>query len=102
MSAHELKPTHKAVKTYYEALQTYARQEVDHEGAVRSAFQNLLDEVGRRHGWTLIPELGVPGTKGRTVYPAATAVLFFPTSSVHSRNFRRRFLCQDRAKHCCR
>jgi predicted helicase len=72
MAAHEIKPTHKAVKTYYEALQTYARQEVDHEGAVRSAFQNLLDEVGRRHGWTLIPELGVPGTKGRTVYPDAT------------------------------
>ena len=28
-----------------------------HEGAVRSAFQNLLAETGRRVGWTLIPEL---------------------------------------------
>ena len=28
-----------------------------HEGALRSAFQNLLTETGRRTGWTLIPEL---------------------------------------------
>ena len=28
-----------------------------HEGALRSAFQNLLAETGRRTGWTLIPEL---------------------------------------------
>ena len=28
-----------------------------HEGALRSAFQNLLAETGRRAGWTLIPEL---------------------------------------------
>ena len=30
-----------------------------HEGAVRSAFQNLLAETGRRAGWTLIPELSL-------------------------------------------
>ncbi len=30
---------------------------VTHEGALRSAFQNLLAETGRQTGWTLIPEL---------------------------------------------
>jgi predicted helicase len=66
-----IKPTHKAIKTYYEALQAYARQDVDNESAVRSAFQNLLDETGRHFGWTLIPELG--GTaEGRTVRPDGT------------------------------
>ena len=36
-----VKPTHKPVRDYYAALQAYADQDVDHEGAVRSAFQNL-------------------------------------------------------------
>ena len=45
---------HKAVKSYYAALATYADQIARHEGAVRSAFQNLLSDTGRKHGWTLI------------------------------------------------
>jgi len=57
-AAHCLKPTDKAINAYYEALAAYTRQDVSHEMAVRSAFQNLLDDVGRRFGWTLIPELG--------------------------------------------
>jgi len=40
-----VKPTPKAVKTYYAALKTYAEQGVENELAVRSAFQNLLDET---------------------------------------------------------
>jgi len=55
--ASSLKPTQKAVKTYYEALAQYAEHNVEHETGLRSAFQNLLDETGRRFGWTLIPEL---------------------------------------------
>ena len=66
-----IKPTHKAIKTYYQALKTYARQDVEQESAVSSAFQNLLDETGRHFGWTLIPQLG--GTaEGRTVRPDGT------------------------------
>ncbi len=66
-----VKPTQKAVKTYYAALEAYAKQDVDNESAVRSAFQNLLDETGRRFGWTLIPELShVAG--GKTVQPDGT------------------------------
>jgi len=62
-----LKPTHKAVRAYYAALQTYARQRVKHEGALRSAFQNLLDVTGRSVGWTLIPELS-----GASIRPDGT------------------------------
>ncbi len=56
-AASKVKPTHKAVKNYYAALATYADQSVEHESAVRSAFQNLLSETGRKDGWTLIPDL---------------------------------------------
>ena len=55
-------PTAPAVKpkdltAYYAALEAYEKQGITHEGALRSAFQNLLAETGRRTGWTLIPEL---------------------------------------------
>ncbi len=52
-----LKPTSKPITAYYAALEAYARQRVKHEGALRSAFQNLLTEIGKGVGWTLIPEL---------------------------------------------
>ena len=38
----DLKPTHKLVKNYYEALGQFGQLNIDHEMAVRSAFQNLL------------------------------------------------------------
>ncbi len=47
----------KNLTAYYTALEAYEKQGVTHEGALRSAFQNLLAETGRRTGWTLIPEL---------------------------------------------
>ena len=47
----------KNLTEYYAALEAYEKQGVTHEGALRSAFQNLLAETGRRTGWTLIPEL---------------------------------------------
>ena len=47
----------KDLTAYYAALEDYEKQGVTHEGALRSAFQNLLAETGRRTGWTLIPEL---------------------------------------------
>ena len=50
-------PKPKDIKDYYAALEAYEKQGVTHEGALRSAFQNLLAETGRRTGWTLIPEL---------------------------------------------
>ena len=66
-----VKPSQKAVKAYYEALAKYVEQQVQHEGAVRSAFQNLLDETGRRFGWTLIPEFSGK-TDGHSIRPDGT------------------------------
>src|SRR5712691_1188375 len=51
-----LKPTHKAVQNYYQALKEFESLGVSHEGAVRSAFQNLLEDCGKRFGWKLVPE----------------------------------------------
>ena len=42
----QIKPTHKAVKAYYAALEAHAQQSVVHEGAARSAFQNLPADMG--------------------------------------------------------
>ena len=52
-----IKPTHKAIKEYHQRLQELSDQNVAHEGALRSAFQSLLTDTGRQHGWILIPEL---------------------------------------------
>lgn len=67
----QIKPTHKPVKEYYAVLQRYAGQKVAHEGAVRSAFQNLLAETGRKFGWTLIPELTIDAN-GHQIRPDGT------------------------------
>ncbi|NQT36532.1 MAG: hypothetical protein HQ581_03530 [Planctomycetes bacterium] len=45
-----VKPTQKPVKQYYQALEEFAAQDVSHEMAVRSAFQHLLEDTGRRFG----------------------------------------------------
>jgi hypothetical protein len=68
-----LKPAHRAVKAYYETLAQYGDQQVAHETAVRSAFQTLLADTARAHGWTLIPELGGK-SEGRTIRPDGGAV----------------------------
>ncbi len=51
------KPQDKAIKAYCEAMKRLHKQGVDHEGAVRSAFQSLLTDTARRRDWTLVPEL---------------------------------------------
>jgi len=71
MKSATVKPTHKPVKQYYQALEEFAAQGVRHEMAVRSAFQHLLEDTGRRFGWTLIAELSFEGRKGR-VQPDGT------------------------------
>ena len=67
-AARKIKPTDKAIRAYYEALETYQRQDVEHETATSTAFQNLLDQVGRHFGWTLIPQL--TDTAAGTLDPA--------------------------------
>ena len=71
MTNPSIKPSHKAIKAYYDALQAYERQDVQHETALRSAFQNLLDQLGRQCGWTLIPELSDKAA-GKAIRPDGT------------------------------
>lgn len=64
-----LKPTHSAVKVYYETLHQYGQLYIDHEGAVRSAFQTLLAKCGQRTEpkLTLVPEYRIKRARGSTV-----------------------------------
>ena len=56
MPSLELKPTHKPVANYYDNLAAFERLGIKHEGAVRSAFQELLDHCGRQFDSKLVPE----------------------------------------------
>jgi hypothetical protein len=71
MSTNTIKSSHKAIQKYHETLLSFRQQEVEHEGATRFAFQTLLHETCRTHGWVLIPE---ERTKvgGKTVIPDGT------------------------------
>jgi predicted helicase len=51
-----LKSSYKPVIEYYEALEKFKHLGVKHEGAVRSAFQSLLESCGKQFNWTLVPE----------------------------------------------
>lgn len=51
-----LKPTHKPIKNYYAELREYAKVGAEHEGAVRTAFQNLLQHYCRQANLILICE----------------------------------------------
>jgi hypothetical protein len=66
-----IRPNHKAVQKYYEALAAYHAHGVGHEGALRSAFQNLLAETARVHKWLLVPEQRTK-VNGKTVIPDGT------------------------------
>ena len=51
-----IKPTHKPIKTYYAELGRYAKLGAQHEGAVRVAFQTLLQYYCGQRNLTLICE----------------------------------------------
>jgi type I restriction-modification system DNA methylase subunit len=59
MSQLNLKPTQAAVKNYYVALNQFGQLYIDHEMAVRSAFQYLLSTSGRKLKLTLVPEFEI-------------------------------------------
>lgn len=60
-----IKATHKAIKRYYQELEKFEKAGVSHEGAVRSAFQELLIFYGRKLHWTFIPEYIIKRAKSR-------------------------------------
>ena len=62
-----LKPTHKPVEDYYAALAQFEQLEVRHEGAVRSAFQSLLQGCARQFDWTLVPEHSMTVRQNRRI-----------------------------------
>jgi len=49
----------KALDAYQRSLAEFEQRGVTHESAVRSAFQVLLDDCARPHGWKLVPEYPV-------------------------------------------
>ena len=51
-----IKPTHKSIKNYYAELEEYEKIGAEHEGAVRSAFQNLLQHYCRQVDLILVCE----------------------------------------------
>jgi predicted helicase len=59
MSLLNLKPAHASIKNYYDALHQFGQLYIDHEGAVRSAFQDLLATCGRKLKLTLVPEFEI-------------------------------------------
>ena len=56
MTSLNIKPTHKPIEDYYDALDQFDQLGFTHETAVRSAFQSLLQHYGRVFNWTLVPE----------------------------------------------
>lgn len=69
-----LKATHKAVTTYYDALSRFEKLGVKHETAVRSAFQELLEHCARQFDWKLVPEYAIK-RKGKADAKADGALL---------------------------
>ena len=62
-----LRPTHKIVRDYYSELDQFNRLGARHEGAVRSAFQSLLQGCARQFDWTLVPEHSMTGIQNRRI-----------------------------------
>src|SRR5205823_1763837 len=62
----------KLIKTYYSDLTDLAHQYVMTELGTRTAFQVLLQAVGKRYGWTFIAEQEMKVAGGRTLRPDGT------------------------------
>ncbi|MCY3721159.1 MAG: hypothetical protein OXG97_02955, partial [Candidatus Poribacteria bacterium] len=56
MPSLNIKPTHKPIRNYYTELSEYAKVGAEHEGAVRTAFQNLLQHYCRQADLILVCE----------------------------------------------
>ena len=67
MTSLNLKSTHKIIRDYYNALDQFDRVGATHEGAVRSAFQSLLQGCARQFDWTLVPEHSMTVRENRRI-----------------------------------
>ena len=73
-----LKPNHASVKAYYDALHEFGQLYIDHEGAVRSAFQTLLAKCGQRATpkLTLVPEYRMERARSSVIVDGAMLDLY--------------------------
>jgi hypothetical protein len=61
---------HPAIKQYYALLKEFQDQRVKHEGAVSTAFENLLTHLAKQRGWIFIPLLSLKS--GKRLVPDGT------------------------------
>jgi predicted helicase len=73
-----LKPNHAAVKAYYDTLHQFGQLYIDHEGAVRSAFQTLLAKCGQKATpkLTLVPEYRIERARSSVIVDGAMVDLY--------------------------
>ena len=61
---------HAAIKQYYLLLAEFQGQHVKHEGAVSTAFENMLTALAKQRGWIFIPLLSLK--TGKRLVPDGT------------------------------
>jgi predicted helicase len=66
-----LKPTHTAVKTYYESLHQFGQFHFDNEAQVSDAFAKLLATCGKKLHLTFIPQFPIERVKNRVIVDGA-------------------------------
>ncbi|MGH9716666.1 MAG: type ISP restriction/modification enzyme [Candidatus Acidiferrales bacterium] len=71
-----LKPNHAAVKAYYDTLHQLGQLHIDHEGAVRGAFRDLLVKCGRKSKLTLVPEYRIERARSSVIVDGAMLDLY--------------------------
>jgi predicted helicase len=73
-----LKPGHASVKAYYETLHQFGQLYIDHEGAVRSAFQTLLAKCGQKATpkLTLVPEYRIERARSSVIVDGAMVDMY--------------------------
>ncbi|MDE0018607.1 MAG: N-6 DNA methylase [Candidatus Poribacteria bacterium] len=74
MSHPNIKVSHKSIKNYYAELQEYDSIGAAHEGAVRTAFQNLLQYYCRQADLILVCESSHYTTENRRIRPDGEVV----------------------------
>ena len=62
-----LKPTHKPIQNYYDALNQFENYNIIHEGAVSNPFAILLDLCARRVKATFVPQYQMRTPKGKRI-----------------------------------
>ena len=78
-----IKPTHKPIKNYYAELEAYAHIGAAHEGAVRNAFQTLLQYYCRQVGLLLVCEQTLYIAENRWITPDGEVVDAFKLTHGH-------------------